>query len=52
MSTFQVWLLIGLGIAAVSLFYAAVELGRANRHLSNIADRLLDIDRTMRGRPE
>lgn len=44
------WVLVG---AIFIGFYAvAIALGQTNKHLSNIADRLLDIERAMRGKPE
>lgn len=52
MSPFQWFVLAGLAAGVLCLMGIASALDRVNRHLSNIADRLLDIDRTMRGRPE
>lgn len=51
MSAFQWWVLVGL-LGIVSCMAGIVSaLDRLNRHLSNIADRLLDIDNTLGKRP-
>lgn len=49
-STFEICVLTGLGVIAFALVAVADAIGRANRHLSNVADRLLDIESTLRGR--
>jgi hypothetical protein len=43
-------LLVGGALMVLALADVATQLGRSNRHLSNIADRLNDIDTTLRKR--
>lgn len=43
MSTFELWVLAGLGGIVYTTFWIAVALERANKHYYNIAARLLDI---------
>lgn len=50
MSPFEVWALIALGAIAFALLVLASVVEKWTRHLSNIADRLLDIDRTLNKR--
>ena len=50
MSAFETWLLVGLGSAVLALLAVASAIDKLARHLSNVADRLLDIDRTLNGR--
>lgn len=47
MTDFEIYVLIGMGVIAFCLFWIAVAIEKLTRHLSNVADRLLDIDRTL-----
>ncbi len=50
MSSFEIWVLVFLGAIAGGLFGVNASLDKSNRHLSNIADRLLDLWRQRDGR--
>ncbi len=50
MSTFEVWVVIGLGVSGMMLFGIAAALEKTNKHLSNIADRVLDLELELRKR--
>ena len=43
MTTFEVWVLVGLGGLFFTTFWIATALDQANKHYSNIANRILDI---------
>lgn len=50
MSTFEWWVLAGLGGMVLTTFYIAHALEQANKHYSNIANRLLDIEILLKNR--
>lgn len=50
MSAFEWWVVIGLGMSALMLFSIVAAFDRANKHLSNIANRILDVELELRKR--
>lgn len=50
MSLFEVYVLIGMALIFLALSSIAITIEKWTRHLSNIADRLLDIENKIKNR--
>lgn len=50
MSVFEIAVILGVAMIALALGAVAITLEKWTRHLANIADRLLDIDKTLNDR--